>query len=164
MGGAIYQTENSQRTLDEFRQLAATLEIADRVGFTGYVADTASAIRSLDILVHASTQPEPFGRVIAEGMACGRAVICSNAGGAAELFTDGQDALAHPPGDVAALAARIAELARDPEQRARLGRAGRATAERRFDLSRLASELISVYRRLNAQTAPATPAQLAALR
>src|SRR3984885_7689934 len=72
IGGAIYQTGNSQRTLDELRALAAGLGIADQVGFTGYVADTAAAIRALDVLVHASTQPEPFGRVIAEGMACGR--------------------------------------------------------------------------------------------
>lgn len=148
IGGPIYQTDNSQRTLDELRTLAAELGIADRVGFTGYVADTASAIRALDVLVHASTQPEPFGRVIAEGMACGRAVICSAAGGAAELIADGQDALAHPPGDDAALAARIAQLVRDPELRARLGRAARITAERRFERSRLPEELIPLYQRL----------------
>ena len=76
-------------------------------------------------------------------MACGRAVICSAAGGAAELIAEGQDALAHPPGDDAALAARIAELVRDPELRARLGRAGRITAERRFERSRLADAIDS---------------------
>ena len=141
----------SQRTLDQLRALAADLGIAEKVGFTGYVADTAGAIRSLDILVHASTQPEPFGRVIAEGMACGRAVICSAAGGAAELITEGQDALAHPPGDDAALAARIVELVRDPELRARLGRAGRITAERRFERGRLSAQLIPLYRKLSGQ-------------
>jgi glycosyltransferase involved in cell wall biosynthesis len=154
IGGAIYQTENSQRTLDELRSQAAELGIEDKVGFTGYVADTSSAIRALDVLVHASTQPEPFGRVIAEGMACGRAVICSAAGGAAELIVDGQDALAHPPGDDAALAERILQLARDPELRARLGHAARATAERRFERSRLSEELIPLYRRLSGQLAP----------
>jgi glycosyltransferase involved in cell wall biosynthesis len=161
IGGAIYQTGNSQRSLDELRSLAAELGIADRVGFTGYIADTAGAIRALDVLVHASTQPEPFGRVIAEGMACGRAVICSAAGGAAELITEGKDALAHPPGDDAALAARIAELVRDPELRSRLARAGRITAERRFNRSRLAEEVVPLYRRISGQNAPQTEAQLA---
>jgi len=160
IGGPIYQTDNSQRTLDELRALAAELGIADRVGFTGYVADTASAIRALDILVHASTQPEPFGRVIAEGMACGRAVICGAAGGAAELIADGTDALAHPPGDDAALAERIAELVRDPELRARLGRAARITAERRFERSRLSEELIPLYQRLRGGLAPQPEAGL----
>jgi glycosyltransferase involved in cell wall biosynthesis len=164
IGGAIYQTENSQQTIDELRALAASLGIADKVGFTGYVADTAGAIRALDILVHASTQREPFGRVIAEGMACGRAVICSAAGGAAELITEGQDALAHPPGDDVALAARIAELVRDPELRARLGRAGRITAERRFERGRLPEEVIPLYRKLSGHLAPRTEAQLAVTR
>jgi glycosyltransferase involved in cell wall biosynthesis len=161
IGGPIYQTENSQRTVWDLRELAAELGIGDRVGFTGYIADTAGAMRSLDILVHASTQPEPFGRVIAEGMACGRAVICSAAGGAAELITEGVDALAHPPGDDAALAARIAELATDPELRARLGRTGRVTAERRFERSRLATQLIPLYNRLTGHVAPRSGADLA---
>jgi glycosyltransferase involved in cell wall biosynthesis len=164
IGGAIYQTENSQRTIWDLRELAAQLRITDRVGFTGYVADTPGAIRALDILVHASTQPEPFGRVIAEGMACGRAVICSAAGGAVELITDGQDALSHPPGDDVALAARMLELVKDPELRSRLGRAGRITAERRFERSRLSEEIIPLYRKLSGHRAPHPEAQLAATR
>jgi glycosyltransferase involved in cell wall biosynthesis len=153
IGGPIYQTENSQRTVWDLRELAARLGITDRVGFTGYIADAAGAMRSLDILVHASTQPEPFGRVIAEGMACGRAVICSAAGGAEELISEDVDALAHTPGDDAALAARIAELATNPELRARLGRAGRSTAERRFERGRLATQLIPLYNRLTGHVA-----------
>jgi glycosyltransferase involved in cell wall biosynthesis len=164
IGGAIYQTENSQRTLGDLRALAAELGIADQVGFTGYVQDTPGAIRALDILVHASTQPEPFGRVIAEGMACGRAVICSAAGGAAELITAGQDALSHPPGDDVALAARIVELVQDPELRSRLGRAGRITAERRFERNRLSEEIIPLYRKLRGHRALQPDAQLAATR
>jgi glycosyltransferase involved in cell wall biosynthesis len=161
IGGPIYQTENSQRTLGELRGLAAELGIADKVGFTGYIADTAGAMRALDVLVHASTQPEPFGRVIAEGMACGRAVICSSAGGAAELISEGKDALAHPPGDDAALAQRILELVRDPELRSRLGRAGRITAERRFDRRRLPQELIPLYRKLSGDPEPHRETRLA---
>lgn len=164
IGGAIYQTDNSQRTLDELRALAAELGIGDKVGFTGYLRDTGSAMRALDILVHASTQPEPFGRVIAEGMACGLAVICSAAGGAAELITDGQDALGHSPGDDVSLAARMTELLRDRELRQRLGRAGRITAERRFDRSRLSRELIPLYRRASGHFVPQTQAQAAVTR
>ncbi len=164
IGGALYQTANSQRTLDELRALAAELGIADKVGFTGYIADTSGAIRALDVLVHASTQPEPFGRVIAEGMACGRAVICSATGGAIELIEEGRNALTHPPGDDETLAARIADLARDPELRARLGRAGRITAERRFERSRLAQEAIPLYLRLTGYPAHQTEPRLAATR
>jgi glycosyltransferase involved in cell wall biosynthesis len=53
--------------------------------------------------VHASTDPEPFGLVIAEGMACARAVVVSRAGGAAEITSPGVDALAYAPGDAVQL-------------------------------------------------------------
>jgi glycosyltransferase involved in cell wall biosynthesis len=96
--------------------------------------------------VHASTAPEPFGLVIAEAMACGRAVIVSHAGGAAEIVDPGVDALVHTPGDAGDLAAQIGALAGDPALRARLGRAARATAERSFDRARLAAELVPIYR------------------
>ena len=164
IGGPIYQTENSQQTLDDLRAQAAELGIADRIGFTGFVNKPADAMRALDIIVHASTEPEPFGRVIAEGMACGRAVICSAAGGALELVTDGQDALTHEPGNHVALADRIVRLAQDADLRARLGRAGRSTAERRFELSRLADEVVPIYRRITTRPTPGASAELAAAR
>ena len=56
-----------------FAQLARSLGVADRVGFTGFVHSPEATFRALDVVVHASTAPEPFGLVIAEAMACGRA-------------------------------------------------------------------------------------------
>jgi glycosyltransferase involved in cell wall biosynthesis len=146
VGDAVYQTEGSQYSLDELRQLARSLGIADRVGFTGFVHTPEATFRALHVVVHASTSPEPFGLVIAEAMACGRAVIVSNAGGAAELVAPGIDALTHAPGDASDLSAQIALLSADAELRARLGRAARRTAERSFDRARLAAELIPIYR------------------
>jgi len=145
VGDAMYQTEGSQYSLDELRQLARSLGIDDRVGFTGFVHTPEATFRALHVVVHASTAPEPFGLVIAEAMACGRAVIVSNAGGAAEIVTPGVDALVHAPGDAGDLSTQIAALAGDAELRARLGHAARATAERSFDRVRLAAELIPVY-------------------
>ncbi len=145
VGGALYETAGSQRSLEELRRRAGELGITGRVGFTGYVPNPAAAMRALDVVVHASTEPEPFGLVIAEAMACGRAVVVSDAGGAAELFTSGVDGLGHRPGDAEGLAARIEELVRSPELRARLATAARARAERNFDRARLASELIPIY-------------------
>lgn len=144
-GDALYQTDGSQYSIPELRRMATQLGIADRVGFTGFIAEPAAAMRTCDIVVHASTQPEPFGLVIVEAMACGRAVIVSEAGGAAELIEAGENALPHLPGDAAGLAAHIERLATDLDLRARLGQAGRVAAERRFDRARLAGLLIPVY-------------------
>lgn len=148
IGGAVYRTDDSQYSIEDLKRYAADRGVADRVGFTGFIEQPEAALRSLDVVVHASTSPEPFGLVIAEAMACGRAVIASNAGGAREIFTPGVDALVHAPGSASDLAARIIELARDPQARHRIGQAGRKTAERRFDRARLASDLVPVYRKV----------------
>ncbi|MBW3570472.1 MAG: glycosyltransferase family 4 protein [Gemmatimonadetes bacterium] len=148
IGGGIYRTAGSEVRADDLRRQAAELGIADRVGFTGFAEDAAAAIRALDVVVHASTQPEPFGLVIAEAMACGRAVVASAAGGAGEIVTHGHDALAVAPGDVEGLTDAIRQLALDPVLRDRLGRAGRETAVRRFDRARLAAEVAPLYRSL----------------
>jgi glycosyltransferase involved in cell wall biosynthesis len=145
IGGALYDTDGSQYSTGELRALAAAHGLGSRVGFTGFVQDSDHVMRSLDIVVHASTAPEPFGLVIAEAMACGRALVTSATGGAAELVRAGEDALTHRPGDAADLTAAIQELAEDPAARARLGRAARAAAVSRYDARRLADEFISTY-------------------
>ena len=145
VGGPVYQTSGSQRSIEELRALARDLGIADRVSFTGFVEDGARAIRALDVVVHASTEPEPFGLVIAEAMAAGRAVVASGGGGALELVEDGRTALVHPPGDVHALAECLRRLVEEPELRARLGAAASRAAAERFSPARLGEELTRAY-------------------
>jgi glycosyltransferase involved in cell wall biosynthesis len=91
--------------------------------------------------------------VIAEAMACGKAVVVSQTGGAAEIITPGVDALAHAPGDAPGLARRIEELAEDVALRRRIGAAGRATAERSFTRRRLVGELVQIYQGLSSPKA-----------
>jgi glycosyltransferase involved in cell wall biosynthesis len=146
VGDSIYQTEASQHSRRELQAHAEALGLGDRVGFTGKVDDVSAVLRTLDIAVHASTEPEPFGLVIAEAMACGRPIVVSRAGGAAEIAQRG--ALFHEPGNSAELAARLTELASDPARRAALGAAGRETAVRLFSRGRFCDTLIPVYESL----------------
>lgn len=145
IGGALYDTAGSQHTRAELEDLIASFGLTGRVGLTGFVNRPAAAMRALDIVVHASTQPEPFGLVIAEGLATGRAVIVSAAGGAEELVTDGVDALTHRPGNATDLAQCIGRLAGDPALRARLGAAARQSALRQFDPDAFTRAFIGVY-------------------
>jgi glycosyltransferase involved in cell wall biosynthesis len=145
IGGAVYETAGSQWSLAELRTRVTAHGLDGRIGFTGQIADVPAALRSLDIVVHASTQPEPFGMVIAEGMASGRAVVAVQAGGAAELFDDRVNAVGFPLGSVAELADRIRELILDPRWRARLGGAARVAACERFSSERMATEFREVY-------------------
>lgn len=157
IGGPIYQTEGSQWSERELQQEVERLGLSGKLGFTGFLEDVPAALRSVDIVVHASTQPEPFGMVIIEGMACGKAVIASQAGGAAELISDGKNALAHSPGDAVALANQMERLASDAALRDSLGRAGRLVAEEKYNGGRLAAQLLAVYRDLSGQPSGLKP-------
>jgi glycosyltransferase involved in cell wall biosynthesis len=143
VGDSIYQTDASQYSQSQLRAQAQARGLCDMVGFTGKVDDVPAVLRSLDIAVHASTEPEPFGLVIAEAMACGRPIIVSRAGGAAEIAQGG--ALFHEPGNSTQLADRVRALAGDPARRAVLGAEGRETATRLFSRERLRDTLLPVY-------------------
>ena len=148
VGGPIYDTDASQWRLAELKQQAAQLRLTGRIGFTGFIERSAEAMRALDVVIHASTKPEPFGLVIIEAMSCRRALIASRGGGANEIIRDGVNALAHRPGDAPDLAGAILRLALDPDLRDTLGAVGRQTAERHFDRSGLGSQLALIYRSL----------------
>ena len=151
IGGPIYATGGSQWTLGDLRARAGALGIADCVGFTGFLEDVPAAMRGLDVVVHASTLPEPFGLVILQAMACGRPVIVSAIGGACELITPEENALAVSPGDSLALAQAIGRLAGDPVLRQRLGRAGRANVECHFSRAGMATKVTDFYQDLQAR-------------
>lgn len=142
VGGPIYRTRASQWSLEELRARAPR-----GLGFIDFQQDPRAVYRGLDIVVHASTRPEPFGRTIVEAMACGRPVVAARAGGAAELFTHADDAIGVPPGDASALVEALLQLARDPGQRFRLGAAARRRAVAGFSRSRLGPQLLQAYRR-----------------
>ncbi len=146
VGGPVYATDGSQFCRTELCALARGLGIEAAVGFVGMQDDPATIYPALDVVVHASTRPEPFGLTIVEAMACGRPVVAARAGGAAEIVTPGHDALGVPPGDVPALTGALRALRADAALRAALGRQARETATRRFDRARLGAQLWAVYR------------------
>jgi glycosyltransferase involved in cell wall biosynthesis len=125
IGSATFGEDAYER---ELRAQAQALGIADRVDFTGFVSDVEAELERLDLLVHASVLPEPFGLVVIEGMAAGVPVIAADAGGPAEHIADGREGLLFAPGDVGALARALERAAGDCELRVRLSAAGRRKA------------------------------------
>lgn len=154
VGGPLYETQASQVSMAELRSEVQRLGLGARVGLTGFT-DAAAALRSLDIVVHASTLPEPFGLVIAEAMTIGRAVVISGDGGVAELVVPNDTGLVYPTGNVDVLTARVATLVDDEAQRHRLGRAAHDAARRQFDPDRVATEVVGLYTHLNPARAEA---------
>ncbi len=98
-------------------------------------------MRLADVIVHCSTAPEPFGRVIVEAMLAQRPIIASDAGGAAEIVTHGTTGLLTPPADPAALSAAIAQSLSDPETTRSFVMRARSEAVARFDLSARVDEI-----------------------
>jgi glycosyltransferase involved in cell wall biosynthesis len=120
-GAALFGEEEFAARLDS---LARALQIRDRVDFLGQVDDIEGLLADLDVLVHCSVLPEPFGQVIVEAMAAGVPVVAAAAGGPTEIVTDGVDGLLTAPGDAGDLAFALARLDLDPAARRRLAQGG----------------------------------------
>jgi glycosyltransferase involved in cell wall biosynthesis len=142
VGAPLFGEEAYERELKEF---VASLALGGRIEFTGFVDDVAGCLEGLDILVHASVVPEPFGQVVVEGMAAGLPVVAACAGGPAEIIEDGVTGMLYASGDTAALAQVLRKLAEDPALRARLGEAARTEAAK-YTPEALAPKVMSVYR------------------
>lgn len=144
VGGAIF---GEDRYAEGLRELAEELGIAQRVTFTGQLADPAQALAAMDLFVQTG-DPEALGLVNLEAMAMGKAVVGFEHGSLPEIVVNGETGRLVPSGDETELAAAVAELLRDPARRAQWGRAGRARAEIHFDVTRVAREVSGVLQRV----------------
>jgi glycosyltransferase involved in cell wall biosynthesis len=121
------------------------------VTFLGDRDDVRELMNASDVVVHASTVPEPFGLVVLEGMALGKAVVASRLGGPAEIVTEASGMLFDPkrPQELASL---LVALAEDPDRRRALGAAARHRAAA-FDVRLNIAGIESLYAELLGETA-----------
>ncbi|MGQ0603344.1 MAG: glycosyltransferase family 4 protein [Anaerolineales bacterium] len=147
---------------DQLLALTHELGLKDIVTFTGFRADVPKLISAMDVVVHSSTAPEPFGLVIIEGMACGKPVIATRAGGVLDIVEDGRQGVLVPVGDERAMAEAMIRLALNPQWTDQLGRQARQRVETHFTASQFARAIESVYQRLrpSAETDAAHPPTL----
>lgn len=144
VGSAMFGEDGYEQRL---RAQVERLGLAGQVEFRGFREQVGAELAEMDVVVHCSVLPEPFGQVVIEAMAAGRPVIASAEGGPAEVVTDGVDGLLVPPRDPALLAAALRRLFEDPGLRQRLASAGRETAQR-YSPERTADGLLAAYRQV----------------
>ncbi|MEZ4331770.1 MAG: glycosyltransferase family 4 protein [Myxococcota bacterium] len=138
--------ESDRAYADRVAALMQRHALADCAEFVGYVPDPRALLERADIVLHASTLPEPFGLVVVEGMALGKPVVASDRGGPAEIVTEGTGLL-FDPREPAQLVGHLTRLVEEPALRQRLGRAARARA-RDFGVDRTVAEVAAVWREL----------------
>ncbi len=136
---------SEKRILDELQEEAKRLGLEDRVYFAGYQPDVRPWLGALDVLAHTSLEPEPFGRVIIEGMAAGKPVVATNAGAVPEIVEDGRTGLLIVPGSAESLADAISLLREDADLRKRLGETAHAEVRRRFTARATADATFRMY-------------------
>lgn len=148
VGGPIYQSNISQWSIEELKQESDSLSLNNSVGFIGFQQDMAKVYNALDVVVHASTDPEPFGQVIIEGMACGKSVLVAAHGGAGEIGTSGLDCLHHQPGDAKSMAECIIYLIENEKVREKIGNEARATVVKSFGMNSISRRWESLFKSL----------------
>lgn len=132
--GSVVAGRGREQYENELRELAACMHIQEKLVFLGHRRDIPNVMKGLDIFVHTSVTPEPFGLVNLEASACGIPVVAANAGGVPEIVVDTETGFLYEPGNVAELAAKVRQLILiGREGRMDMGRLGKQYVGRVFD-------------------------------
>jgi glycosyltransferase involved in cell wall biosynthesis len=129
----------------ELRQRVAREGLSEIVVFTGHSDDMPRVYNGLDVVVSASTSPEPLGTVVIESMTMARPLVAPSHGGAIEMATHDETALLFAPGNAGDLARQIARLHDEPATATRLSEAARIHALATFDVATHAEKVQTIY-------------------
>jgi len=130
------------------RQRVSQEQLDDLIGFTGHLTSMEQVYNGLDVVVSASTSPEPLGTVVIEAMAMGRPLIGPNHGGAAEMIEHLKTGLLFTPNDARALADEIERLFINPALALQLGHDARDHALETFAIARHTRQVQALYHQL----------------
>jgi glycosyltransferase involved in cell wall biosynthesis len=122
---------------EELRTSVTRLGLGGRIHFLGFREDIPALLQAVDVAVHTSIAPEPFGRVIVEGMLAGKPVIATRAGGACEIIVDQVTGRLVQPGDPIELASALKDLLQEPEKASAMATAGFLSARERFSVQKM---------------------------
>jgi len=143
VGDALF---GEQDYVQQLHEQVTKLGLEKRIQFLGFRSDVIPIMSACNLIAHTSTAPEPFGRVIVEGMLCGRPVIAAAAGGATELVEPEKTGWLFSPGNSQQLAQLITACQQNRQQTAIIAQNGQAQASQSFQLAAInqqISELLS---------------------
>ena len=139
----------ASRAFDQkLRRMVEELRLSEHVLFTGFRSDVTDLLDLSEVVIHSSSEPEPFGRVVVEAMLAARPVVATAAGGVLDIVQDQVTGLLVPPKDATAMARAIRQLLQDREQAATMGRRARQDATERFSIHQHMAAIQNVYQEI----------------
>ena len=130
----------------ELKALVKKLSLEESVIFTGRRNDIPALLKYMDIIVHTSTEPEPFGRVIIEAMAMGKPIIATKIGAPVEIIKDGVNGFLVPPGEPNFLAKHIRKISKNKEFLKFIGKNARKQVEKNYSIKIHTKIIENLYR------------------
>jgi len=134
--------------MQEAREFVRNHKLGKNVVFAGMLPyeKIPAAMAAADAVAVPSVLEEPFGRVVVEGMASGKAVLASNVGGMKYIIEDGTDGFLLDPLNPKEWAKRLSEVAENRALRAKIGRKAQRKALGQYSGKAIAEKLVSCYR------------------
>jgi len=138
-------TPKNDAYVANLRSLVGEFDLDDVVKFTGHRSDIPNIMKASDAVICASSLPEPFGRVIIESMAVGTPAVATDAGGATDIITNGENGILVPIKDSEALARAMLRLSRDSDFVQELRSAAMQTVADRYTVKHHVNQVCGIY-------------------
>ena len=146
VGDEMFNIETGYK--NELLNMTKSLGLEDSIVFTGFHENVQDYIDAMDILVHASINPEPFGFVICEGMALKKTVIATDAGGPQEIITGPEIGYLYERGNSLKLAELIIKFLNDPEEMEKVGIMAEKHIHENFSVDKMVDKIENLYREM----------------
>ncbi|MES9969186.1 MAG: glycosyltransferase family 4 protein [Candidatus Thiodiazotropha sp.] len=119
-------TKQDVQYKERLNSLIKEYGLESNIIFTGYIKNVSDYLNILQIVLHTSIEPEPFGRVLIEAMSLSKPLIAANDGAVPEIIINNKSGLTFTPGDHDQLAELIVKVFEDKTLAENLGSGGYA--------------------------------------
>lgn len=119
--------------------------IERNVIFTGFQTNPIDYMNLMDVVVHTSVLPEPFGIVTLEAMSLSKPLVSTTIGGPTEVVESGKSGILVDPGEPGLLSEALDKLLSDPEYAATIGKNGFERLQSNFTLDENVKRTMEVY-------------------
>jgi glycosyltransferase involved in cell wall biosynthesis len=142
VGAVCKGAESYKKELDQYID---DNDLHENIHFTGFRKDINRILSVLDVLIHASIEPEPFSRVILEGMASAKPIIGTNSGGTPEQIIDEETGKLVSMNNPQDMAEAIVFYLSDMKRANKMGEKGKQRLIEMFSINKMVEDIENIY-------------------